>query len=66
MLHEQCEQIRDGHSLYQRSFLVHPTDCELMGCTLSRSTEAVLVCGHLHTEDVLFMVDGGVSRVCSI
>ena len=64
MLQEQCEQIKDGHSLFQRSFLVQDAaPMELPGVKLTRAVEAVLVCGHIHADDVVFTSDGGVARV---
>ena len=63
MLHEQCEQIRDGHTLFQRSFLVRPMDVQINDSKLVRSTEAVLFCGHLHADDILYTLDGAFARV---
>ena len=63
MLNQQCEQILDGHNLFKRRFLAHRLDVEAMGQTFARSTEAVLECGHLHSDDVIYCVDGVVARV---
>ena len=67
MLNQQCAQIRDDPELFQRCFLVSPQrHVELPGCILNRATAAVLECGHIHADDVLWMSNGVVAgaRCC--
>lgn len=63
ILNQQCEQILDGHSLFQRQFLAHPKTIDVFGHRLNRSSEAVLECGHIYTGDVIYVVGGVVARI---
>ena len=63
LLTQQCEQIIDGHSLFQREFLVHPTTVEVFGTSLTRSSIAVLECGNIHARDVIYVDGGQLARI---
>ena len=60
---QQCEQILDGHSLFQREFLGHPSTVQILGQTLTRSRMAVLECGNIHGEDIIYVGGGELARV---
>ena len=60
---QQCEQIIDGHSLFQREFLVHPTTVEVFGTSLTRSNIAVLECGDIHARDIIYVKGGQLARI---
>ena len=63
LVSQQCEQIIDGHSLFQRAFLVHPSPVELTGLDLTRSSAAVLDCGGLHSGDIIYVAGGNLARI---
>lgn len=63
LVNRQCEQVLDGHSLFQRTFLVSPLTVNFFGHELQRSTEAVLECGHIHKGDVVYLKSSGIARV---
>ena len=63
LVSQQCEQIIDGHSLFQRAFLVHPSPVELAGLDLTRSTAAVLDCSGLHSGDIIYVAGGNLARI---
>ena len=60
---QQCEHIIDGHSLFQRAFLVHPSPVVIAGLSLTRSKGAVLECGGLHAGDVIYVEGGDLARI---
>ena len=63
LLTQQCEQIIDGHSLFQREFLVRPSTVEILGQSLTRSSVAVLECGNIHTSDIIYVKGGQLARI---
>ena len=63
LLTQQCEQIIDGHSLFQREFLVHPTTVDVFGMSLTRSSIAVLECGNIHARDIIYVKGGQLARI---
>ena len=60
---QQCEQIIDGHSLFQREFLVHPSTVEILGQSLARSSVAILECGDMHARDISYVKGGQLARI---
>ena len=60
LINEQCEQVLEGYSLFQKEFLAHPRVVDFFGTQLLRSTEAVLQCGHIHAEDIVCLKGNGV------
>ena len=60
---QQCEQILDGHSLFQREFLGHPSTVEILGLTLTTSRMAILECGNIHARDIIYVIGGTLARV---
>ena len=60
---QQCEQILDGHSLFQREFLVHPSTVEVAGESLTRSSAACLECGNIHARDIVYVKGGQLARI---
>ena len=63
---QQCEQIIDGHSLFQREFLVHPSTVEILGQSLTRSRAAILECGNIHARDIIYVVGGQLARITDV
>ena len=63
VVHQQCEMVCEGHSLFQRRLLAHPSTIELMGERLHRSVDAVLDCGNIRVGDVVYSIGGIVSRI---
>ena len=64
IINEQCEQILDGHCLFNKEFLVHSTEVNIFGVCLLRSSRVVLQCGELAAGDVLYIQGGVVARAC--
>ena len=60
---QQCEQILDGHSLFQREFLVHPSTIEVGGQSINRSNAACLECGNIHARDIVYVKGGQLVRL---
>ena len=60
---QQCDQIIDGHSLFHREFLVHPSTVEISGLSLARSSVAVLECGSIHARDIIYVKGGQLARI---
>lgn len=63
ILNMQCEQALAGHCLFQKEFLVHPSDMVICDTVVSRSTSIVLECGELARSDVVYIKGGQVARV---
>ncbi len=64
IINEQCEQVLNGHSLFQRSFLVNPSVVEVSpSVTLKRSSRAVLDCGELVFDDIIVDTNDSFSRI---
>ena len=63
LVSQQCEQILDGHSLFQRAFLVHPSTVVIAGLSLTTSSSAVLECGGLHASDIIYVEGGSLARI---
>lgn len=64
IINEQCEQVLNGHSLFQRSFLVNPSLIEVSPTvSLNRSSRAVLDCGELAFDDIIVDTEDSISRV---
>ena len=60
---QQCEQILDGRSLFQREFLVHPSTIEVRGQSIQRASAACLECGNIHARDIVYVKGGQLARV---
>ena len=60
-----CEQICAGHDLYTSTFLVRPTLHSFGDLSFSRSLNAVLRCGELHSGDVVYLRDDTVGKVAA-
>ena len=60
---QDCEQILDGHSLFQREFLIHPSTVEIRGQNLTRSRAACLECGNIHARDIVYVRGGQLARI---
>ena len=60
---QQCEQILDGHSLFQREFLVHPSTIEVGGQNIKRANAACLECGNIHARDIVYVKGGQLVRL---
>ena len=63
LINRQCQQVVEGHGLFQNKFLAHPRVLEVMGVEYLRSTEAVLACGHIHADDIVYVAGGTIARV---
>lgn len=63
MVNAQCEQMLDGFSLFQKEFLAHPRTVIFFGIGMLRSSEAVLQCGCIHAQDIVYLEGGVVARV---
>ena len=63
LVSQQCEQIIEGHSLFQREFLAHPSPVDIEGLGLSRSVGAVLQCGGLHAGDIIYVAGRKLARI---
>ena len=56
MVNQQCDVIQHNvNSLMYKIFLVSPTTFTLAGIEVSKSREAVLSCGHLRIDDLLYL-----------
>ena len=53
IVNQHCEQLLSGHDLFEAMFLVEPRECKLQPDILA-SKNAVLPCGPLRNEDVIF------------
>jgi hypothetical protein len=62
VLNMQCEQALVGHSLFQKEFLVDPSDMVLFDVAISRSSRIVLECGELAKSDLIYISGGTVAR----
>ena len=60
---QQCEQILDGHSLFQRAFLAHPSTVAIEGFSMTTSSSACLECGSLLARDILYIDGGSLARI---
>jgi hypothetical protein len=63
VINEQCEQAKVGHSLFLKHFLVHPSDIDVLGVCLKRSSNALLECGILAAGDVVYILGGVLGRL---
>ena len=64
VLNNMCQQVIEGHCLFQRQFLVSPKRFDLLSdYHLNRSTSAVLDCGLISKGDVIYSVGGVITRV---
>ena len=63
LVSQQCELIIEGHSLFQREFLVNPSPVDIEGLGLSRSVGAVLECGGLHAGDIIYVAGRKLARI---
>ena len=60
---QQCEQILDGHSLFQREFLVHPSTVEVAVLSINRASAACLECGNIHARDIVYVRGRQLARI---
>ena len=60
---QQCEQILDGHSLFQREFLIRPSTVDVGGQSLARARGACLECGNIHARDIVYVRGGRLARI---
>lgn len=56
VVNQMCQQLQDGHDLFLKMFLINPRPCKLQPEIVS-STRAVLECGLVSKDDVLFFED---------
>ena len=63
VINEQCEQVKAGHSLFLKEFLMHPSDIDVLGVRLKRSSRALLECGMLACGDVVYILGGVLGRL---
>lgn len=62
ILNAQCEQVIEGHSLFQKQFLVSPSHLDIFDTRCSRSSTIVLECGQVASADVVYICGGAVVR----
>lgn len=62
VVNHACEQIVSGHDIFESMFLVEPRACKLQP-HLSTSTKAVLECGAVSKNDVVFFQDQMCAKV---
>ena len=65
ILNMQCEQVLDGHSMFQKEFLVAPSTMVLFDVKISRSSNVVLECGSISASDLVYLHGGAVVRAQS-
>ena len=56
IVNHHCEQLLSGHDLFAAMFLVEPRECKLQPDILT-SSRAVLHCGPVRKDDILFFND---------
>ena len=61
IVNQHCEQMLSGHDLFEATFLVEPRECKLQPNILA-SHRAVLPCGPVRNEDIIFFED----MVCAV
>ena len=67
MLSRQCEAIRSGSaSLFCERFLDKPKSVSFGGATLCKSVAAVLPCGTVHADDLIWLKSADVTCVGSV
>lgn len=65
ILNAQCEQVIEGHSLFQKRFLVRPSHLDISDIRCTRSSTMVLECGMISKDDIVYTRGGFVVRaVC--
>ena len=62
VVNQMCQQVVDGHDLFEKMFLVNPRPCKLQPEIVS-SARAVLECGLVAKKDLLFFEDGTCGEV---
>ena len=62
VVNQMCEQMVGGHDLFEKMFLVQPKECKLQPDILT-SKKAVLECGAVSHNDVIFFEDFACGRV---
>ena len=63
MINRQCEHIVSDANLFIKSFLVNPKRVTTDGITLFRSLKAILHCGEIRNEDIVWLESGVVGKV---
>ena len=63
MLNKQCDALSSQHSLFLRKFLIQPKVVTLMGVELLHSKSALMHCGNVFTNDIVWTSDGSVGTV---
>ena len=64
LLHRQCERFRsDGGALFSRKYIMHPKYVDMRGGRFGHSKIAVLPCGSLYSNDVLWLSSGRVGKL---
>jgi hypothetical protein len=63
-LHRTLDYWNDSKGCH-RIFLNDPRAVALHGQCLSKATSATLTCGEVHINDMVFLVDGSIGKVCS-
>ena len=64
VINDHFEHIIEGHSLYQKIFLVRPRVVDVSpSLTLLRSSTIVLVCGMIKEDDVVYVEGGQIVKI---
>ena len=64
VINQMCEQMVNGHDLFKKVFLVTPCECKGQSDILT-SKKAILECGDVAHNDVVFFEDFSCGRVCA-
>ena len=65
ILNDQCEQVIEGHSLFQKRFLVRPSHLDIPDIRCTSSSTMVLECGMISKDDIVYIHGAFVVRaVC--
>ena len=59
----QCEQLLSGHDLFKREFLVSPAKIQCAIDGLLRSRAAVMPCGELRQNDIVWLEGARCGRI---
>jgi hypothetical protein len=64
MVHHQCEQIKGStHTLFRKIYQIQPKPSVHRNVTYMKSTSAVLGCGSVHRDDIVYIKRGVVGKV---
>lgn len=62
VVNQMCEQMTNGHDIFQKMFLVEPRECKLQTDILT-SKRAILECGAVRSNDIVMFEDCACGRV---